>query len=208
MSAVFGHLPIGSIVEYLDDQKLGGSDADVWTDYLLAGIVPTDDETQQPHEHGWCVDEDRFWGELKCRIYFFTECECSDTRTRFNDTAAPQLPCRKTTLVQFAPVLSESNSTAIRCISAYPLMTTKTQDCPCRIQGQICVKPKREEQILRIQWSDASAIQRGDSNHERVVVLWSGEKRDIWESVQVSSWMPRFGLVGKTTIGAFEVLFE
>lgn len=146
---------------------------------------------------------------LKCRMFFFfTECECSDTRTRFNDTAAPQLPCRKTTLVQFAPVLSESNSTATRCISAYPLMTTKTQDCPCRIQGQICVKPKREEQILRIQWSDASAIQRGDSNHERVVVLWSGEKRDIWASVQVSSWMPRFGLVGKTTIGAFEVIFE
>lgn len=64
---------------------------------------------------------------------------------------------------------------------------------------------------MRIQWVAAKSIRhkpQAGKLAEPVVVLWSGEKRQVWESVQVSTWMPKLGLVGRLVIGAFEVLYE
>jgi hypothetical protein len=121
-----------------------------------------------------------------------------------------------------------------RCLPAYPLLTSRTWACPCSSASQVCVRPVPEERIMRIQWrlpraSTNLAIGFG-SNSDRnpgagsgartgtggkrkdeqgpVVVLWSGEKREIWETVRVSRWVGRFGTVGRWVVGWFELVFK
>lgn len=54
-SPIYEHLPIGSIIEYLDDTKIAGK-ADIWTQFLGSEDV---DESR-----GWCVDKKRYLGKL------------------------------------------------------------------------------------------------------------------------------------------------
>lgn len=51
----------------------------------------------------------------------------------------------------------------------------------------------------------------GGKRHDEegpVVVLWSGEKREIWETVRISRWVGRFGAVGRWVVGWFELVFK
>ena len=43
---------------------------------------------------------------------------------------------------------------------------------------------------------------------ESIVVLWSGHKREVWDSVKVSRWAGRGGLVGRWVIGWIELVFR
>lgn len=86
---------------------------------------------------------------------------------------------------------------------------------------------------MRIQWRSPRAIIReiglgsnadrhlgagvgtgsgtGAKRHDEqgpVVVLWSGEKREIWETVRVSRWVGRFGTVGRWVVGWVELVFK
>ena len=59
---------------------------------------------------------------------------------------------------------------------------------------------------------DKLGLSRGEGKRREedgpVVVLWSGEKREVWEVVRVSRWVGRAGTIGRWVVGWFELVFK
>ncbi|KAJ9100544.1 hypothetical protein QFC21_003587 [Naganishia friedmannii] len=197
------HLPVGVIVHQLDDVPLGTAfhkavsavpPTDIWTAYLLREheeLVDGDIGSQLEswgRNRGWCITEEA-WKD------------------------SPQPPCPPSTGIRFSRVresssgiiLSENNDTAIiehRCFAAYPILTTPTMDCASHCASSktttnICLRPLREEHILRIYYtSTGNAIekQQGDVEPEQVL-LYAGDPATVYADVVVESVRPRGGKV-------------
>ncbi|KAH8089024.1 hypothetical protein HD553DRAFT_304974 [Filobasidium floriforme] len=239
-SALNGHIPIGSIIEFLDDTRLSG-ERDTWSDYLLGnqyignlhsnkgGIRggPGLDESR-----GWCIDKKRYLASLT-----------PTTSASEGAVGCPGGLVEFTSLPSNVPVVPTAGQGGKdkgkgmgtkRCLPAYPLLTSRTWACPCSSASQVCVRPVPEERIMRIQWRLPRATTNlaigfgahadrhpgagvgagsgtGGKKHDEqgpVVVLWSGEKREIWETVRVSRWVGRFGTIGRWVVGWFELVFN
>lgn len=237
-SALNGHVPIGSIIEFLDDTRLSG-ERDTWSDYLLGNQADRNEYgnrggkkggTGLDESRGWCIDKKRYLASLT-------------PTTSEGAVGCPGGLVEFTSLPSDVPVLPTAGQGGKgkvkgmgtkRCLPAYPLLTSRTWACPCSSASQVCVRPVPEERIMRIQWrlprattnlafGLGSSAERhlgagvgtgtgtgGKRNDEQgpVVVLWSGEKREIWETVRVSRWVGRFGTVGRWVVGWFELVFK
>ena len=230
-------MPIGSIIEFLDDTRLSG-ERDTWSDYLLGNQYNRNHRSSKggngglDESRGWCIDKKRYLASLT-----------PTTSISDGSVGCPGGLVEFTSLPSDIPIVpangqvgkgKEMGMGTKRCLPAYPLLTSRTWACPCSSASQVCVRPVPEERIMRIQWrlpraSTNLAIGLG-SNSDRhlgagsgtrtgtggkkhdeqgpVVVLWSGEKREIWETVRVSRWVGRFGTVGRWVVGWFELVFK
>ncbi|KAH9960666.1 hypothetical protein BC827DRAFT_1376640 [Russula dissimulans] len=88
------------------------------------------------------------------------------------------------------PIGSDETS---RCVDAQELLvptesvvTRCEQSCAV---GQTCVRLRRGEQFLRI------SVQSGDKGGQTRVVLWRGQREEIYYSVAVTRWRPRLPLL-------------
>ena len=130
----------------------------------------------------------------------------------YSRPASQKAPCPPKSPVQFTSLPSNATDASIQCLPPYPLLTSLTWSCPCSSPLKICVKPLASENILRIQWKDARAgvggLMSKEEEVESIVVLWSGNKREVWNSVRVSRWAGRGGLIGRWVIGWIELVFK
>lgn len=210
-SALRGHIPSGSIVEFLDDTPLSGAE-DVWGPFLLTPPERTElDETR-----GWCIDRKRYLAStaspcpegvnmveftslpLNSSVIGATAADKERSRSRGNGKGKSQ---------------GKEDKSIKRCLPAYPLLTSRTWSCPCSSASQVCVRPILEEKILRIQWRDpdGSGVGGGTEGKEEegpVVVLWSGERREVWDVVRVSRWAGRGGTGGRWVVGWLELVYK
>jgi hypothetical protein len=233
-------VPIGSIIEFLDDTRLSG-ERDTWSDYLLGGQYIGNLHSNKggirggtglDESRGWCIDKKRYLASLTPTVSMPEgTVGCPGGLVEFTSLPSdvPIVPANG----QVGKGKGKGMGTK-RCLPAYPLLTSRTWACPCSSASQVCVRPVPEERIMRIQWRSPRATTNlaigfgsnadknlgagsgartgtGGKRHDEqgsVVVLWSGEKREIWETVMVSRWVGRFGTVGRWVVGWFELVFK
>jgi hypothetical protein len=187
-------------VEYLDDTPLRG-EPDNWSDYLWNDVF---DETR-----GWCIDKKRYLG--MCSVRTHVNADRPQLIIIQSRPASQKAPCPPAAPVQFTSLPSNATDASIQCLPPYPLLTSRTWSCPCSSPLKICVKPLASENIMRIQWRDARAgvggLMTKEEEVESIVVLWSGDKREVWDSVKVSRWAGRGGLIGRWVFGWIELVF-
>jgi hypothetical protein len=127
---------------------------------------------------------------------------------------SPSPPCPPSTGIRFSPIdfpgsKLTHNETRHHCFSAYPLLTEPTVNCSTECISddnafRACIKPIEQEGILRIRF--VSFQERTTGGPKEQVVLFAGQRQAVYRDVQVSSWRPRGGVVGRMAILSMELL--
>ncbi|KAF9473475.1 hypothetical protein BDN70DRAFT_867348 [Pholiota conissans] len=172
------HLQPGSIITQLDDTSLGSTSQsiDVWTTYLQG--------TVKESLLGWCVAKSVLGsgdflqylaaanGMLSAKSYECCNNEASKRPSAFS-------------------CFGSKDSLERGCIDPVPILTSRHGDNRCQSSDKCppessCVFPSKGVQLLRL------TVRSSISNvQDQTTILWSGPPIEIWEEVQVSTWVPR-----------------
>ncbi len=69
------------------------------------------------------------------------------------------------------------------------------------------MRPLASEQITRVQWVREDTVDAPKEARESQVMLWKGDRRELYEGIRVSRWAGRGGWTGRWLVEIVEVLF-
>ncbi|KZT06600.1 uncharacterized protein LAESUDRAFT_812593 [Laetiporus sulphureus 93-53] len=171
------HLPPGALITYVDDTPLSSASSagDAWSALLSA--YPAQEDAL-----GWCVP--RAWFDEQPN-------SCCLPPSQSHADLQAQLACF---------VSQDDGSDTGRCLDPLPLLSAlPNPKAPRRCASAsacgsahefACVCPGKEERLVRLR----VVMPVGEEGRERVVV-WQGEKEEILEEVEVSTYLPRTRLL-------------
>lgn len=167
-SPLASHLPSGALLTALDDFPLANAQESGWTEYL------TDLRPPISKERAWCVETEWFLsGHLYCGPFSLSlMINCTDHPHGCCESPPPG-PGSEACLI---PLRSDETS---RCVEA-PRFLVSTEAIIARCEwscaeGQTCVRLREGEQFLRI------GVQSGDQDGSSRVVLWRGQREEIYQ---------------------------
>jgi S2P endopeptidase len=152
------------LITHFDDIPIGGK-ADFWASYL---------NSQQVGDigKGWCMDKLAYRGNIA---------------TQKLSLALSQPPCNPDNgFIAFETVTGTATPES-RCLAPHPILDIPSHACPCPTARYLCVRPAAFEKILRINVNGPKEGQRSRGE----VILWSGEREEVFDSVEVGIWGAR-----------------
>ncbi|KAK3831094.1 MAG: hypothetical protein J3R72DRAFT_455214 [Linnemannia gamsii] len=201
-SPLYEHLRVGVVINKVNDIKLLGKPLDVWESSLLPP-VPGQEQDSAEKESGFCVPQNLLFNEpVDC--CFFTP------KTPFGQSSNPNMSC----FTPYDPLATESiphedesdrilakngqclhssfilgNPATVRCTPSAP-------SCP---GDSVCYRPYsayRTGSMVRfyVQLPSWEKPVSNDSAMEEVV-LYQGDPKDVWETVEVTSMAARWSFL-------------
>ncbi|KAL1703493.1 hypothetical protein EV121DRAFT_292315 [Schizophyllum commune] len=180
-SNLHAYIRQGALMTRIDDVKLNHAAA--WDEYFTASSSSKD-------TMGWCVPRSHV----------------ADAPT---DCCDPILSGVPSTLACFV----ENDFATKACLDPVPLLgNPRSPRCsaamPC-VEGAVCVRPSDDAHLVRI-WievaNDANAEMPQGTGEE--IVIWNGDREEVREAVQTSTWRPRFSFLPLALPGMVEALLQ
>ncbi|KAG0067682.1 Membrane-bound transcription factor site-2 protease [Linnemannia elongata] len=207
-SPLYSHLKVGSVVKKVNDIPLLGKPLDVWESSLLPPVPGLDSSTQE--ESGFCIPHNLLFNRP-------SDCCLFTPKEPFGHSSDPSISC----FTPYDPSGIESMSREDggervlaqngQCLPSIDVLgdpapvrcTSNAPSCPGE---SACYRPfsaYRTGSMVRIYYQvpswetlDSNGIGKGASSTPRdQVVLYQGDPKDIWETVEVTSMAARWSFL-------------
>ncbi|KAF9337273.1 Membrane-bound transcription factor site-2 protease [Linnemannia elongata] len=208
-SPLYSHLKVGSVVKKVNDIPLLGKPLDVWESSLLPPVPGLDSSTQEK-ESGFCIPHNLLFNKP-------SDCCLFTPKEPFGHSSDPSISC----FTPYDPSGIESMSREDggervlaqngQCLPSIDVLgdpapvrcTSNAPSCPGE---SACYRPfsaYRTGSMVRIYYQvpswetlDSNGIGKGASSTPRdQVVLYQGDPKDIWETVEVTSMTARWSFL-------------
>ncbi|KAF9137633.1 Membrane-bound transcription factor site-2 protease [Mortierella sp. GBA39] len=208
-SPLYSHLRVGSVVKKVNDIPLLGKPLDVWESLLLPPIPLLESSTQEK-ESGFCIPHNLLFNKP-------SDCCLFTPKEPFGHSSDPSISC-------FTPYNPSSTESTLQedggervlaqngqCLPSIDVLgdpapvrcTPSAPSCPGE---SACYRPfsaYRTGSMVRIYYQlpswetpDSNGIPKGASlTPGDQVVLYQGDPKDIWETVEVTSMAARWSFL-------------
>ncbi|KAI5825233.1 hypothetical protein K523DRAFT_251549 [Schizophyllum commune Tattone D] len=180
-SNLHAYIRQGAIMTRLDDVKLDHTTA--WDDYFAEPSLSKD-------AMGWCVPRSHVADAP-------TNC-CDPTLSGVPSTLACFVNGGVNVQACLDPIPLLGNPRSPRCSAAMPC-----------VEGAVCVRPSDAAHLVRlwIEVANDANVEMPQGNGEEIVI-WNGDREEVREAVQTSTWRPRFFFLPLGLPGMVEALLQ